>query len=105
MKTRKLINILFILVMLCQLVITSCSNNNETKETEIPVSENEIPKAWNMNLSTYKVDVAYELPEYSPKMLKNMKLVRICLICLMQVNIQDLQKNKLKQYMKMGLLL
>jgi len=70
MKTRKLINILFISVMLCQLVITACSHNSETKETEIPVSDNEIPNAWKMNLSSYDVNVPYELPNYSPNVEK-----------------------------------
>ncbi|MDW5299244.1 MAG: hypothetical protein SA378_03790 [Sedimentibacter sp.] len=75
MKTRKLINILLITVMLCQLCVTSCSDNNKEDEIETPITENEIneneiPKAWEMNLSSYDVDVPYELPNYTPNVEK-----------------------------------
>ncbi len=71
MKTRKLINILFIFVVLCQLVINSCSKTKQEEKTETPTIvndniQNEVPKAWKMNMSTYDADVLYQVPEFIP---------------------------------------
>lgn len=72
MITRKLINSLFVFLVLCQLLVTSCSDNNKEDETEKPMPENEIiekeiSKAWNMNMNSYDVDVPYRVPEFIPK--------------------------------------
>ncbi|MFA9423816.1 MAG: DUF3160 domain-containing protein [Sedimentibacter sp.] len=71
MKTRKSINILFIFVVLCLLVITACSKTKEADKIETPsiVNDNvqkEVPKAWEMNMSTYDVNVLYQVPEFTP---------------------------------------
>lgn len=62
--------LLLLVVMSC--VMTSCTDrtNDEEKTTEEPVNEDvgeQIPAAWNLDLSTYSVDVPYELPDFKPQ--------------------------------------
>ncbi len=68
---KKFINFLFLLVVM-SIVLTSCSdrtNKTEDYTDEKPEQEDvqQIPTAWNIDISSYSVDVPYDLPDIKPQ--------------------------------------
>lgn len=64
-----------LILLLCLILFVSCSDENVGKEPEVPeepteqpeiIDEGAVPAAWNMNMKKFNVDVAYEIPEFTP---------------------------------------
>ena len=60
-----------LVLMLCIVLFTSCSDNNvpeEPESLEEPeiIEENSIPPAWNMGMEEFYVDVPFSVPDVTP---------------------------------------
>lgn len=68
---KRFFNFLLLFVVM-SFVLTSCTDrtNEEEKTADEPEKENidkQIPTAWNLDISSYNVDVPYELPDFKPQ--------------------------------------
>mgnify|MGYP001013360873 CR=1 FL=1 len=62
-----------LVLLLCIVLFTSCSDNNVPEEPEQPIEEepeiieeNSIPPAWNMGMEEFYVDVPFSVPDVTP---------------------------------------
>jgi hypothetical protein len=63
----------YLVLLLCVVLFTSCSNENIAQEPEKPIEEapenieeNNVPAAWSMNMEEFQVDVPFSLPDVVP---------------------------------------
>ncbi len=66
MKIKKLL-----ILLLCIILLASCSDKNAQEEPEQPeeepeIIENLVPQAWNMSMEGFNVDVPFSLPDLTP---------------------------------------
>ncbi len=62
-----------LVLLLCIVLFTSCSDNNVPAEPELPIEEkpeiseeNNVPAAWNMGMEEFYVDVPFSVPDVTP---------------------------------------
>ena len=62
-----------LVLLLCIVLFTSCSDNNVPDEPEQPIEEkpdtieeNTVPEAWNMSMEEFHVDVSFSVPDVTP---------------------------------------
>ncbi|NLK65244.1 MAG: DUF3160 domain-containing protein [Tissierellia bacterium] len=63
----------FLVLLLCMVLFTSCSDNSMLEEPEEPIEEKpetgdekSVPAAWNMNMEEFHTDVPFSIPVFTP---------------------------------------